>query len=83
VQLFRETNQEKFKEIQADLLKLKKLGTQVYSVTCDGHKAMMKAVIKIFPNAVVQRGVVHVKRQIKSYLGAKPQLAEAKGVTLL
>ncbi len=78
VQLFRETNQEKFREIKEDLLNLKKLGTQVYSVTCDGHKAIMKAVIKIFPGAIVQRCVVHVKRQIKSYLGAKPQLVQAK-----
>jgi hypothetical protein len=78
VQLFRETNQEKFREIKEDLLNLKKLGTQVYSVTCDGHKAIMKAVIKIFPAAVVQRCVVHVKRQIKSYLGARPQLIQAK-----
>lgn len=78
VQLFRETNQEKFKEIKEDLLNLKKLGTQVYSVTCDGHKAIMKAVIKTFPNAIVQRCVVHIKRQIKSYLGAKPQLDQAK-----
>ena len=78
VQLFRETNQEKFREIKEDLLNLKKLGTQVYSVTCDGHKAIMKAVIKIFPGAIVQRCVVHVKRQIKSYLGIKPQLVQAK-----
>lgn len=78
VQLFRETNQEKFKEIKEDLLNLKSLGTQVYSVTCDGHKAIMKAVVKAFPNAIVQRCVVHIKRQIKSYLGAKPQLIQAK-----
>jgi hypothetical protein len=78
VQLFRETNREKFKEIKEDLLNLKKLGTQVYSVTCDGHKAIMKAVLKTFPNAIVQRCVVHVKRQIKSYLGVKPQLVQAR-----
>jgi transposase-like protein len=38
----------------------------------------MKAVAKAFPNAIVQRCVVHVKRQIKNYLGAKPQLQQAK-----
>lgn len=78
VQLFRQTNQEKFKEIKEDLLNLKKLGTQIYSVTCDGHKSIMKAVSKAFPNAIVQRCVVHVKRQIKSYLGIKPQLPQAR-----
>lgn len=78
VQLFRETNQEKFREIKEDLLNLKKIGTQVYSVTCDGHKAIMKAVIHTFPNATLQRCVVHVKRQIKNYLGVNPQLVQAK-----
>jgi hypothetical protein len=78
VQVFRETNQEKFREIKEDLLNLKRLGTQVYSVTCDGHKAIMNAVIKTFPNTVIQRCVVLVKRQIKSYLGAKPQLPQTK-----
>ncbi len=78
VQLFRQTNQEKFKEIKEDLLNLKKLGTQVYSVTCDGHKSTMKAVSKAFPNAIIQRCIVHVKRQIKSYLGVKPQLPQAR-----
>ena len=78
VQLFRQTNQEKFREIKEDLLNLKKLGTQVYSVTCDGHKSIVKAVAKAFPNAIVQRCVVHVKRQVKSYLGANPQLAQAR-----
>ncbi len=78
VQLFRQTNQEKFKEIKEDLLNLKKIGTQVYSVTCDGHKSIMKAVVKSFPNAIIQRCVVHVKRQIKNYLGANPQLIQAR-----
>lgn len=80
VQLFRQTNQEKFKEIKEDLLNLKKLGTQVYSVTCDGHKSIMKAISKAFPNAIVQRCVVHVKRQIKSYLGIKSQLPQARAL---
>jgi len=55
VQLFRETNQEKFKEIKEDLLNLKKLGVDVYSVTCDGHKSILKAVAKAYPNAVIPK----------------------------
>jgi YHS domain-containing protein len=78
VQLFRETNQEKFKEIKEDLANLKKLGVDVYSVTCDGHKSIMKAVKQVYPNAIIQRCIVHIKRQIKSYLSAKPKLEEAK-----
>ena len=49
VQLYRETNQEKYKEIREDLENLKKLNVDVYSVTCDGHKAILKAVRKAFP----------------------------------
>jgi len=55
VQLYRETNKEKLKEIKEDLQNLKRLGVDVYSVTCDGHSAILKAVAKVYPNAVVQR----------------------------
>lgn len=62
VQLFRHTNKEKYKEIKEDLENLKKLGVDVYSVTCDGHKSILKSVQKVYPNAIIQRCVVHVKR---------------------
>lgn len=78
VQLYRNTNQEKYKEIQEDLTNLKKLGVEVYSVTCDGHRATLKSVAKVYPNAVVQRCVVHVKRQSLSWLGKCPKLEQAK-----
>lgn len=74
VQLFRHTNKEKYKEIKEDLDNLKKMGVQVYSVTCDGHKSILKAVSKVYPNAVVQRCLVHVKRQVGSWLGLRPKL---------
>lgn len=78
VQLFRETNDEKYKEIKEDLENLKLLGVQVYSVTCDGHRAILKAVSKAYPNAIIQRCLVHVKRQIKNYLSRNPKLEQAK-----
>lgn len=74
VQLFRTTNKEKYKEIKEDLENLKKLGVQVYSVTSDGHTAILKAVKKVYPNAIIQRCVVHVKRQARSWLGQHPKL---------
>jgi transposase-like protein len=37
----------------------------------------MKAVSKAFPNSILQRCIVNVKRQIKSYLGIKSQLPQA------
>lgn len=78
VQLYRETNQEKYKEIKEDLKNLLKLGVNIYSVTCDGHKAILKAVKEALPNAVVQRCLVHVKRQVKTYLSDHPKIKIAE-----
>ena len=55
VQLHRETNKEKLKEIKEDLQNLKRLGVDVYSVTCYTHSAILRAVTKVYPNAVIQR----------------------------
>ena len=73
VQLYRETSQEKYREIKEDLENLKRLGMAVCSVTCDGHKAILKAIRKVFPQAIVQRCLVHVKRQARNYLSSVPK----------
>ena len=78
VQLFRESNSEKYKEIKEDLENLQRLGVDVYSVTCDGHKAILKAILKVYPNAIIQRCLVHIKRQIRSYLSGNPKLMQGK-----
>lgn len=80
VQLFRQTNNEKYKEIKEDLENLKKPGVEVYSVTCDGHKAILKAVTKVYPNALIQRCLVHVKRQLINYLSNRPKSPQAVGL---
>jgi Transposase, Mutator family len=77
VQLYRETNQEKYREIKEDLENLKRLGVEVHSITCDGHKAILKAVRKVFPEAKLQRCLVHIKRQVKNYLSHKPKLNQS------
>lgn len=78
VQLYRETNREKFKEIKEDLINLNSLGVDVYSVTCDGHKAILKAIRKAYPQAIIQRCLVHIKRQVRNYLSRQPKLIQAK-----
>jgi len=83
VQLYRETNQEKYTEIKEDLQNLKKLGVDVYSVTCDGHKAILKSIKKVFPNAIIQRCLVHIKRQVRNYLGSKPKLEQSASLLKL
>lgn len=73
VQLYRHTKQEQYKEIYEDLINLKKLGVNIYSVTCDGHRAILKAIRKAYPNAIIQRCLVHIKRQVKNYLSTSPK----------
>lgn len=51
---------------------------QVYSVTSDGHASILKAVKRVYPNAIIQRCVVHVKRQASSWLGQYPKLEVSK-----
>jgi len=78
VQLYRTGSQEKFREIYQDLQSLKKLGVSIYSVTCDGHKAILKAIRKAFPEAIIQRCLVHIKRQVRHYLSSRPKLQASK-----
>jgi AraC-like DNA-binding protein len=73
VQLYRHTDEERFKEIYEDLMNLKKLGVSVYSITCDGHKSILKAIKKAYPGVIVQRCIVHIKRQVKNQLSAGPK----------
>ena len=83
VQLYRHTKQEQYKEIKEDLENLKHLGVNVYSVTCDVHKAILKAIKKVFPDAVIQRCLVHIKRQVKGYLSSRPKTIEAQQLLFL
>jgi transposase-like protein len=83
VQLYRNTDKEKFKEIKEDLENLKRLNVQVYSVTCDGHKAILKAIKQVYPNAIIQRCLVHIKRQVKTYISEQPKLLQAKSLLQL
>jgi len=83
VQLYRTSSQEKFREIYQDLKALKSLGVQVYSVTCDGRKSILKAIARVYPNAVIQRCVVHVKRQCRAYLSNNPKLQASKDLLFI
>jgi len=78
VQLYRETDQEKYTEIKEDLANLVSLGVNIYSITCDGHKAILKAIKHVLPDVIVQRCLVHIKRQVKTFLSANPKTTVAK-----
>ena len=72
-QLYRITDGEWFGEIKEDLENLLKLGVQIESITCDGHRSLLKAIKKVCKYIVVQRCIVHVQRMCKIWLTAHPK----------
>ena len=77
-QLYRMTDQERYLQMREDLENLNVLGVEIASITCDGHKALLKAIRKVFPNMVVQRCLVHIKRQSQTWLTRRPKAEAAQ-----
>lgn len=72
--LYRITDDELTSEIIEDFQNLRAVGFQIESITCDGHRAILKAIKKVFKRDVlVQRCVVHVERQCRTWLTRNPQ----------
>jgi len=72
-QLYRFSDGEKYEEICEDLANLALLGVQIESITCDGHKATLKAIKKVYPEVIVQRCLVHVHRMANVWLRQNPK----------
>lgn len=72
-QLYRFTTGEYYNEICEDLENLGVLGIHIESITCDGHKAMLKAIRKVCPDIIIQRCTVHVHRMANIWLRQKPK----------
>lgn len=73
-QLYRFSDGERYEEICEDLANLQILGVEIESITCDGHRAVLKAIKQVYPNIIVQRCVVHVYRMAKIWLRQKPKI---------
>ena len=58
-QLYRLTDGERYGEIAEDLANLVQLGLQIESITCDGHKSILKAIRKACPGVTLQRCLFH------------------------
>ncbi len=71
-QLYRFTDKERFIQIKEDLLNLVKLGISIKSVTCDGHRAILKAISSALPDVNIQRCLVHIHRESNIWLRKKP-----------
>lgn len=72
-QLYRFSTKEDYQEMREDLENLKNLGIEIESITCDGHKSLLRAIRKVYPRIVVQRCVVHVHRQALAWLRKRPK----------
>ena len=77
-QLYRMTDGERYEQMHEDLENLKVLGVDVASITCDGHKALLKAIRKAYPDTLIQRCLVHIKRQSGTWLTPYPKTVEAQ-----
>ncbi len=80
-QLYRITDGEHYSEIKEDLENLLKLGIQIESITCDGHKAILKAIKSACHEVILQRCVVHIQRECRMWLTTNPKSIE--GLSLL
>lgn len=67
-QLYRISGQERYEQLREDLENLRVLSVDIASITCDGHKVLLKAILKVYPKVPLPRCLVHVKRQSKVWL---------------
>jgi hypothetical protein len=72
-QLYRLTDAEWYVEMKEDLENLLDLGVQIESITCDGHKAQLKAIKRVCRDVILQRCVIHVQRMCRIWLTTRPQ----------
>jgi hypothetical protein len=71
VQMYRFSDRERYEEIREDLQQLKAIGVQIGSITCDGHRALLKAIKKVYPQVTVQRCLVHIQRMSRGWLSSR------------
>lgn len=72
-QLIRFSDGEHYSQIKEDLENLIRLGVQIESVTCDGHKGALKAIRHALPKVIVQRCLVHIQRMCLLWLTRYPR----------
>jgi hypothetical protein len=80
-QLYRLTDGEWYTEIKEDLDNLLQLGINIESITCDGHRAILKAIKKSCKQTIIQRCIVHIQRMCKIWLTMNPK--SQSGIELL
>jgi len=82
-QLYRLTDGEWYDEIREDLINLLSMGVQIESITCDGHKALLKAIRKTCKDVIVQRCLVHIQRMCRIWLTMRPKSQAAADLRVI
>ena len=72
-QLYRLSTGEWYDELKEDIENLFALGVTIESITCDGHRALLKAIKKSKKDIVVQRCLIHIQRMCRIWLTMRPQ----------
>jgi transposase-like protein len=72
-QLYRLTDGEWHEEIAEDLRNLLSMGLRIESITCDGHKAILKAIRKVCPEITLQRCLFHLQNMCGIWLSPRPK----------
>lgn len=73
-QFYRLSDNERYEEIKEDLENLLALNIRIESITCDGHRAILKAIKKVFKKEIiVQRCLVHIQRMSRIWLTKAPK----------
>lgn len=80
-QLYRLTDGEWLDEIREDLENLIGLGVAIESITCDGHRSILKAAKKACKGVIIQRCIIHIQRMCRIWLTQTPQ--SQAGIELL
>jgi hypothetical protein len=80
-QLYRISDGEHYSEIKEDLANLLLLGIRIESITVDGHRATLKAIKDICPEAILQRCIIHIQRESRIWLTTNPK--SIQGMELL
>ncbi len=72
-QLYRLSDGEWYEELKEDLENLLSMGLHIESITCDGHRSLLKAVEKTDKSIIVQRCLVHIQRMCRIWLTLRPK----------
>ena len=72
-QIYRLTDGEWFEELAEDLQNLLDLGVQIESITCDGHRSLLKAIKVVCPTIHLQRCLINIQRMCRIWLSNKPK----------